>query len=144
MSERTQTLENAASRALLDFVKDPTEAKANAADNVVWRIAEAVVAKVAENLTSEIEAVRRVACAEPTETMTNAVKRLARERDAIHKKYRKAQEAWEEERQKTEVVIEAAYEFADSLSDEHSCKRDGDECPRCRLVYALGDLEEEP
>jgi hypothetical protein len=147
MSERTRALENAASRALLDFVRDPTEAKAEVSDNVVWKITEAVIAKITENLTSEMEAVRRIACAEPTETATSAVKRLVRERDGVSNKYRKAKDAWEDERAETDAVIEAAFEFLESLDfgDAHpSCNRDGTECKRCRLAYALEALENNP
>jgi hypothetical protein len=144
MSERTRALENAASRALLDFVRDPTEAKAEASDNVVWKISEVVVAKITENLTSEMEVVRRIACAEPTETVVGAVKRLVRDRDGVSKKYRKAKDAWENERAETDTVVEAAFEFLEFLDfgNEHfPCKRDGTECKRCRLANALEALE---
>lgn len=151
MSDRTRALENAASRALLDFVRDPTDAKADASDNVVWRICEAVIAKVNENLMGEMEGIRRLTFAKPDETTTTAVRRLIRERDGIMKKYRKAQDVWDDERAKTANALEAAQEFLDSLagvsSDIHlvrggtRCERES-ACARCRLAFALEDLEE--
>ena len=142
VSERTKALENAASRALLDFVREPSEKKADSADNVVWRIAEAVVAKVNENLVGELGAIRRLTMAAQTETTTAAVKRLMRDREGIEKKYRKAREAWDDERQKTTDVVESAIDYLASIEDGHECDEEGPICPRCQLAFALEDLNE--
>jgi hypothetical protein len=150
MSERTQALENAASRALLDFVLDPSAEKANSADNVVWRIAEAVIAKISENLLSEMEAIRRACGARPGETATGAIRRLCNEREGMAKKYRKASRAWEDERQKTALCLDAASELLEEMQDgtvnvakNHSCKRGAIQCARCRLLDALAELDAE-
>jgi hypothetical protein len=148
MSERTQALENAASRALFDFVLDPSAEKASSADNVIWRITEAVIAKISENLTSEMEAIRRVSGARSGETATSAIKRLASERDGMRKKYRRASQAWENEREKTALCLDVASELLEEMQEgvvnvakNHSCKRGENKCARCRLLEALAELD---
>jgi hypothetical protein len=135
-------LENIASRALLAFVKDPTEEKADAADNVVWRIAEAIIAKVEENLASELHSIRHAANARPTETTTGAVKRLVNERNGIAKKYIKAKDAWEDERADMDAVLDAVDILLRDNPDHIPCVRGSDSvCNRCALMFAYADWQ---
>jgi hypothetical protein len=146
MSDRTRLLENTASRALLDFVRDPSREKADAADNVVWRIAEAIIAKVQENVMGEIDGIRRITFAKPDETTTAAVHRVIRERDGQMKKYRTASREWEDERVRLASAVEAASDLlihlgSQAASNGHPrCPSDA-ACPRCRLASALEDID---
>jgi DnaJ-class molecular chaperone len=107
MSKRTLQLEGEARRALLAAIQAPDTEQATGADNAVWKITASVIAKVQENLLSETTQVRSLAHARTDETTVGAVRRLVSERNGIAKKYTRAKDAWEDERLKFSMLLDA-------------------------------------
>lgn len=116
MSEHTKQLEFEAATALRHAMYLPEHLRdIDAADRAVWKIVEATVAKVQENLLAEANQIRRVAGANPGETTYRAVKRITKDRAATFAKYKRAQREFDRVHALAVELGDKAREVLDAL-----------------------------